>query len=329
MDLDAFTAVHTPEWERLRTLSRQRRLDGAEADELVRLYQAVATHLSTVRSAAPDPALLTRLSDLLSTARVRVAGAHEPAWRDVMDFAVVSLPAAFYRLRWWIHGVTLACLAVAVIAGVYVATDADALNSIGTPSARERYVESAFAEYYDPGAGFAGMVWTNNAWIALQLVGGGITGIFPLYVLYNNAVQVGMTGGMMAAYGELDLFLTLISPHGLMELTAVFAAGAAGLRLFWTLVDPGHRRRSAALAQEGRALVTTGIGLAAALGVSGLVEGFVTGSTLPWGVKIAIGALVLAGFWTYVYVLGRRAVARGRTGDLAAHQAGEVAPVAG
>lgn len=329
MDLDAFAAVHTPEWDRLAALSRRRRLDGAEADELVRLYQAVATHLSTVRSTAPDPVLVTRLSDLLNTARTRVAGSHEPAWREVVRFAVLSLPAAFYRIRWWIHAVTAACLVVAVVAGVYVATDPDALAAMGTPSQREAYVKEAFASYYEPGAGFAGVVWTNNAWIAAQCVGGGITGIYPLYVLYNNAVNIGATGGMMAAYDELDLFLMLISPHGLLELTAVFAAGAAGLRLFWTFVDPGHRRRAVALAQEGRALVTTAIGLAVALGVSGLVEGFVTGSNLPWGVKIAIGVLVLTAFWAYVYVLGRRAVAAGHTGDLSADQAGEVAPAAG
>ena len=34
MDLDAFVAVHSPEWERLDTLARRRRLSGAEADEL-------------------------------------------------------------------------------------------------------------------------------------------------------------------------------------------------------------------------------------------------------------------------------------------------------
>ncbi len=62
MDLDAFTDVHRAQWDRLETLTSRRTLDGAEADELVRLYQAVATHLSTVRSVAPDPVLISRLS---------------------------------------------------------------------------------------------------------------------------------------------------------------------------------------------------------------------------------------------------------------------------
>lgn len=329
MDIDAFTAVHAAQWDRLKELSSRRRLDGAESDELVRLYQSVATHLSTVRSAAPDPALVTRLSDVLNRARTRIAGTHEPAWREVVHFAVVSLPAAFYRIRWWSHAVTAACLLVAIVAGVYIASDADALNTMMTPAQQDDYVNEAFASYYEPGIGFAAVVGTNNAWIAAQAIGGGITGFFPLMVLWQNAVQIGAYGGMMAAHGELDLFLTLITPHGLLELTCIFVAGAAGLRLFWTLVDPGHRRRSVAMAAEGRALITMVIGLAAALGVSALVEGFVTGSAMYWWLKIVIGAIVLAGFWTYVYVLGRRAVRAGATGDLAEHEAGATVVTAG
>lgn len=329
MDLDAFIAVHSHEWDRLRELSRRGRLSGAEADEMVRLYQAVATHLSTVRSAAPDPALVTRLSDLLGRARGRITGAHEPAWRDVVRFVVVSLPAALYRLRWWTVGVTVVFLVVGVIAGVRVATVPEALAAMGPPSVREQYVQEAFASYYDPGATFATVVWTNNAWIAAQCVGLGITGVWPAFVLLSNAVSVGATGGMMAAYGELGTFLSLIAPHGLMELTAIFVAGAAGLRLFWTVVDPGPRPRGQAVAQEGRALFTVAIGLVVVLAVSGLVEGFVTGSTLPWWLKIVVGALVLAAFWVYTLVLGRRAVAAGETGDLTADRAGDVAPVAG
>jgi len=272
---------------------------------------------------------VSRLSDLLGRARNAIAGAHEPAWGDVLRFVVVSLPAALYRIRWWTFAVTLASIGVAVIAGWWVATQPDALAAMGTPSARQQYVNQAFAQYYDPSAGFAAMVWTNNAWIAAQCVGLGISGIWPLYSLAANAVMVGATGGMMAAYGRLGVFFSLIAPHGLLELTAVFVAGAAGLRIFWTWVDPGHRPRMRALAEEGRALFTVAIGLVGALAVSGLIEGFLTGSTLPWAVKIAVGAGAVTAFWTYTIVLGRRAVAAGETGDLDPDRAGHTLPVVG
>jgi uncharacterized membrane protein SpoIIM required for sporulation len=200
---------------------------------------------------------------------------------------------------------------------------------MGTPSQQQEYVENSFAEYYTPGAGFATMVWTNNAFLTAVCIATGITGFGPVYFLAKNAIGVGATGGMMAAHGHLDMFLQLIAPHGLLELTAVFVAGAAGLRIFWTWVDPGPRPRGKALAQEARALFTVAIGLVGVLAVSGLIEGFVTGSALPWAVKVGIGVVALAAFWTYTLVLGRRAVLAGHTGDLEADRAGYVLATAG
>jgi uncharacterized membrane protein SpoIIM required for sporulation len=273
--------------------------------------------------------LISRLSVLLGKARTRIAGAHEPAWRDVVRFLTVSLPAALYRIRWWSVGVTVACLVVALVAGIWVATTPEGLASMGPPSVQENYVNEAFASYYDPGLDFATVVWTNNAWIAAQCIGLGITGIFPAYVLFTNAVGVGSIGGMMAAHGELGLFLQLIAPHGLLELTAVFVAGGAGLRIFWTLIDPGPRTRGRALAEEGRALFTVALGLVGVLAVSGVVEGFVTGSGMAWWLKIVVGAVVLAAFWAYTLVLGGRAVRAGATGDLDPDRAGYAVPLAG
>ena len=70
------------------------------------------------------------------------------------------------------------------------------------------------------------------------------------------------------------------------------------------------------------------MGLVGVLGVSGLLEGFLTPSQLPWGLKIAIGALVLAAFWAYTLVLGRAAVRAGETGDLRAEDTADVVPLA-
>ncbi|MPV37782.1 stage II sporulation protein M [Georgenia subflava] len=331
MDTDAFAAVHEPQWQRLDELSRRRRLTGPEADELVRLYQATAGHLSAVRTHAPDPHLVGRLSALLGQARGRVAGAHELRLSDVSRFFVRTLPAAFYRVRWWTVAVMVGWVALAVVVGWYIATTPAALAQLGPPSQLESYAEEAFAAYYSdyPAPDFAAQVWTNNAWIAAQCIGLGITGVFPLYVLFVNAVGVGEAGAIMATYGDLRVFFGLILPHGLMELTAIFIAGGTGLKLFWTAVAPGRRTRSRALAEEGRSLVTVAVGLVLVLAVSGLVEGFVTPSGLPTALKLTIGAIVLAGYWTYTIVLGRRAVAEGETGDLEHDLAGHTLAQAG
>ena len=143
-----------------------------------------------------------------------------------------------------------------------------------------------------------------------------------------NAVNVGIGVGLMASAGRLDVFLGLILPHGLLELTAVFVAAGVGLRLGWTVVDPGRRTRRVALAEEGRAAIGMAIGLAVVLFVSGVIEGFVTPSGLPTWARVAIGLAAWAAFLVYVFVLGRRAVAAGESGDVARADRSDEAPVA-
>ncbi|UUZ57833.1 hypothetical protein [Nocardioides sp. B-3] len=101
MDLDAYVLAQRSQWVRLEELTSQRRLDGAETDELVDLYQRVATHLSVVRTSAPDAALIAYLSSIPARARLRTVGTRATTWRGVGAFFTDRFPAALYRLRWW------------------------------------------------------------------------------------------------------------------------------------------------------------------------------------------------------------------------------------
>ncbi|MDR2348036.1 MAG: stage II sporulation protein M [Bifidobacteriaceae bacterium] len=309
MDIEAFAAERSAAWDRLAHLADGRTLSGAEADELVWLYERVATDLSGLRSEAPDPALVSELSVRLATARSRILGAHDTSTGALRRFVELTVPEALYRLRWWSLGCAALSIAVAVLAGVWVVAEPSALAILGSPEERQQYVDEAFAAYYSEYAhsSFAALVWTNNARVAALCVAGGISGLFPVYVLFQNAVMVGATGGMMWSHGAGGVFFSLILPHGLLELTCIFVAGAVGLRLFWSWLAPGPRTRAASLAREGKAAAAAVVGLSVALGLSGLVEGFITPSGLPTWLKMALGALALAAFASYMLVVGRRA----------------------
>jgi uncharacterized membrane protein SpoIIM required for sporulation len=320
VDMDAFSLAHRGEWDRLNTLvRRRRRLTGAEADELVRLYQRASTHLSQVRdSAGADPGGVARLTTLVGRARSAVTGANVPSWRIVARFAAVDLPAAVYRARWWWVGTTVASLVVAVATGWWIARSPDVQSALLPPAAAKALVQQQFKGYYtaSPAAAFAAQVWTNNLWVAAYTLVLGILIIPPLFILLDNAVNVGVNGGYLFAHGKGTMFFSLILPHGMLELSAVFLAAAAGLRLGWTVIDPGGRRREQALAEEGRAMITIAIGCVGALAVSGVIEAFVTPSSLPTWARIGIGAIALSAFLGYSLGLGRRAVAAGHTGDI-------------
>ena len=333
MDLDAYVAAHSAEWARLEhllgTASRPRRLSGAEVDELVDLYQRVATHLSVVQSAGRDAALVGRLSALVARARGVVAGGRRAAWSDAARFLRSDFPAICYRTRWWWIGATAFFLVVSFAYGSWIATSPEAQLAVAPPEVVKQLVEEDFENYYssDPAQDFAARVFTNNAYIAAQaILFGVLLGLPVLYVLYANALNVGIAGGLMAANDRTSLFFGLILPHGLLELTAVFVACGLGLKLGWTVIDPGRRSRSRALAEEGRALVTGALGLALVLFISGIIEAFVTPSGLPTWARIAIGVLAELLFLAYVFGPGRRAVQAGVTGDLVSDLRGDVRP---
>ena len=331
MDLEAYVAVHREEWDRLDRLSRLRSLTGDEADELVQLYQRAATHLSVVRSSTPDAALVSRLSATVARARTAVGGGHEPIWREIARVFTVSFPAAVYRSRWWAAGCAAATFVIAGALGVWVAATPAAQAAIGSRQEIRQLVDNDFENYYSEhaAAGFAAQVWTNNAWISALCFVLGITGVGVAYVLFQNAANLGAVAGLMAANHRLGLFFGLITPHGMLELTAVFVAAGAGLRLFWAWVDPGPRSRVDAVAREGRSMVTVAIGLVVVLLVSGLLEAFVTPSPLPTWARIGIGVAVWTAFLAYVGWFGRAAAAGGESGDLRAELVGDARPVAG
>jgi uncharacterized membrane protein SpoIIM required for sporulation len=331
MDLDALRAAREAEWARLDQLSSQRRLSGPEVDELVTRYRAASADLADIKTSAGRTLQGDHVSTLLSRARLRLTGAGENVLRQIPRFFALQLPAALYRVRWTTLAVAVSFIVVASIAALWVAQNPAVVASLGSEAQLQYYVEEEFVGYYreNPAAVFAGTVWTNNAWIAAQCVLFGATGIWPLMVLMQNAVGVGIAGGVMTAFGRGDVFLQFILPHGLLELTCIFVAGAAGLHVFWAIVAPGARSRGEALAETGRALMTVAIGLVFALALSGVVEGFVTPQTWPWPIKIAIGAAALGVFLAYMLVVGGRAYRHGETGDLTEYEAGTPRLVAG
>ena len=331
MDLDAYVGDRHDAWRRLDVLVAQRRLTGAESDELLRLYTEVATDLSTVRSVNPDPGLIRYLSSLLSRARIHTAGARSGSWSALGRFLAVTFPAALYRLRLWWIGVLVANVAFAFAVGWYAFTHPEVYTSQLTPGQIEAYVGTDFENYYSeyPHGEFATLVWTNNAWVAAQAIAFGVLGAPVVYVLFMNMVNVGVAGALMAAHDRLDLFFGLILPHGMLELTAIFVAGGVGLRLFWSWVDPGPLTRARSFAREGRTAIAVALGLVLVLLVSGVIEGFVTPSGLPTWARITVGVVAEAAFLAYVFVLGRRAVLAGETGDIGAAERGDYAPAAG
>lgn len=331
MDLDAFVSEHGAEWNRLQLLSgkRRRKLTAAEVDELVVLYRRTATHLSVVRSRSGDPTLVAWLSRLVLQARAAVTPSSGFSMAAVGRFFTVSFPAEIYRAGGWCAGAAVGFLTLCGVLTALVAGDEQIAAAFLDEQEIRQLVENDFEAYYSTYApqNFAGLVWTNNAFVSAICLAGGVLLLPTLYMLWENALNTGVVGGVMVGNGRSNVFFGLIAIHGLLELTCVFIAAGVGLRIGWSWISPGPlRTRTQALAETGRSGMVVALGLVVPLFVSGLVEAFVTPLPVPIPIKLSVGVVVWLAFLGYVISFGARAIQQGQTGDVAAHEREAAAP---
>ncbi|MEV1145332.1 stage II sporulation protein M [Micromonospora sp. NPDC049799] len=308
MDLDAYVAEHGGEWRRLEVLTGRARLDAGEIDELIALYQRATTQLSVLRSRCPDPALVGQLSQVVLRARSRLTDRRRPSWAAVARFATVGFPSAVYRAWPWWCGVATGFSLLSFFLMGYVAGNPDTASAFIGEEAAADLVDSGFAGYYTEFAAptFAFHLWTHNAWLAAQCLAAGVLIVPVLYLLWQNALNIAVVGGVMVAYGRSDVFFGLITPHGLLELTGVFVAAGVGLRTGWAWISPpADLTRGQAVARAGREAVLVALGLVGVFAVAAGIEAFVTPAPLPVPFRVAVGAAVWLAFLAYVVLLGR------------------------
>ena len=322
MDVDGYIAAHHQDWDRLAALTGRarrsvKRLPATELDELVRLYQRVSAHLSHARATFANAALNSRLTRLVADANGVIYGKRARTMRTIVTFVADTFPAAVWRSRRFVMVAALLTFGPALATGSWLALSDRAVEASAPEAVREAYLQEDFEAYYssEPAAQFATEVTVNNIQVSIMAFALGIfLCVGAAYILILNGANVGLAAGLFHAAGEAPKFWGLILPHGLLELTAVVVAGAAGLRLGWAIIAPGDRTRTDAVTEEGRRSVVIIIGLIAAFILAGTIEGFVTGSSLSTPIRVAIGVMVELAFIVYVVAQGRAAVARGVTG---------------
>ena len=85
---------------------------------------------------------------------------------------------------------------------------------------------------------------------------------------------------------------------------AIFIAGGAGLLLGKGLLFPGLLPRRASLADAGGKAVRLFLGVIPLLIVAGIVEGFISPSSLSWALKCALGGALFTLLVAYVTLPG-------------------------
>lgn len=323
--MDRFIALHDPAWQRTAELARRagrrRDLAGTEVDELLRRYQDATLDLSIARTTYRDPALVRRLSTVVAAAHAAVHGARVARLSTVRRFLGSTFPAAVWTCRRQLLVATALFWGTGIVLALVFWLAPDRVDLVIPESYQETFAEQDFVAYYseNPSIVFFSQVTTNNIQVSVLAYGLGALAVVPgAFILFENGAYLGIVAGLFLERGEFwTVFLPYVLPHGLLELTAITFAGAAGLRVGWSLFAPGDRSRPEALGDEGRRSVTIVLGTALAFVVAGLIEGFVTGSpAVPPALKVLVGVVAWAGFLAWTLGRGRQAVAEGWSGAL-------------
>ncbi|WIK64331.1 stage II sporulation protein M [Gleimia hominis] len=318
MDLDAFVLKNRELWEELEHLSKLSKLDSVQAQRLVDLYKTTSTHLSFVRTRTPDPMLVSYLSAILGKARRRAGQTKVFHPRSIGQFFTRTFPSVLYQLRyWWITTMVVSVL-FAFTAGFWLTHHPEVVEQVLGNEQVKEMANHQFEDYYSTyqASEFAAQVWTNNAWVSVQAIALGVTGVMVVKVLFENMMNLAVSGAVMFTAGKGSVFFGLILPHGMLEMTCVFVAAGAGLALFWSWVAPGARTRAQAFGECGRKVLMISLGLAIVLLLCGIIEAFVTPSPLNTAVRVGIGLTAWIGFMLYALLLGKRAYQNGVDGDI-------------
>lgn len=318
MKLDRFLRDREPSWAELHELVRRaggrpERLGPDGVRRLGTLYRGTAADLAIARRSFRGDPVVTRLEQLVVPARSLVYASETRResvraffatgyWRRIAERPVPLLVAA-----------TL-LFAPMVLSAVWANDDPAAVSSMvpgqfrseGAPGDNGTDLGLSTVER----AGFSVEIFVNNIQVAFLGFAGGISaGVLTVVALLYNGVVIGVITGLAIDAGNTDTFLRLVVPHGVLELSCIVVAGAAGLRMGWAMVDPGRRRRGAALVAEARTAVELALGTAAWLVLAGLVEGFLTPAGLPRAVAYGLGIGLGVVFWMLVWFRGRPAAA--------------------
>ncbi len=286
-------------------------LEPAALQELALLYRAATSDLAAAQTRGYDPDLTAYLNRLTARAYAIVhAGSARGGWRNVATFFLETFPREVRR-SWQILAATSALFVAAWIvaywlvaahpANVYALLPAEEIPAISKSLHDSNF---AFDRAYAPA--MSTMIITNNIKVAMIAFAGGMTlGVLTLWAILNNGLMVGGLGAMFAAKGFGTDFWATIAPHGVIELTSIQIAGAAGLLLAQAIVAPGRLRRIDALKANARRAGVLMIGVAGLLVVAGTIEGFVTPQRTSEAFRFGVGALTAVSLLAYLGLAGR------------------------
>lgn len=314
MTRDEFLNKKQPIWSELeRSLKRAPRfrankMSPTQLDRMGYLYRRATSDLAVARRDFPDDRCVPYLNALVTRAH---AGIYQsaPLKRNIIrHFFLCGFPTLFRTNLPFVASAFL-MFVVGFIAAYWIAMEDQGLaeklapqHIVETIHDKEMWTDiPALRRTF-----FASFVMTNNIRVAFLAFALGITFMVgTMYILAFNGVHIGVIAGLCHVHGLALPLWSFVSPHGYIELTTIFIAGGSGLKMGYALVAPGFLTRKQALTDAAKVAVQLIGGCVVLLVIAGVIEGFISPSSLPPFVKIGFGFATGVLLFCYLFLMGR------------------------
>ena len=309
MDERSFVEGKKQSWELLSEALDQVRLRGARSlshDQLHALgasYRALVSDLSFARTQGASEGLIAYLNELAGRAHGVVYIPRSARLRGIISFILRDFPALFRATV----NYTLVAMMIFAIGWAMSATSPE-IRDMAFPGevmkqGKGSRTESAFSGI-DPSF-ISSIITTNNITVGIYAFAGGITaGVYTVYELAKNGLIIGAIASKAApALGPVR-FWSLILPHGIIELMAIFICGGAGLMIGASIIAPGNLRRLDSIRLAAVRALKLFAGAVLLFVIAGIIEGFITPSGLPASFKLSFAGLTAIGLALYLGFAG-------------------------
>ena len=316
MNVNKFVRTRLEKWKRyefLLTAFEKKRIaqsSRVEIKEFSRLYKSLSADLAYTQTFFPESEVRIHLNNLIIRGHNYIYTPKYFNLKEIWQFFFYTFPytfrkeARFFYLSCAIFfGFTISAFVLTVINENF-ATLIVPYHIIDHIHRNEMWTESIGKII--PSSVASSAIFTNNISVTFNTFAGGMVwGLGTFYILMINGVSLGTISSLCVMYDMSEKFFSFVIPHGLLEVSIILIAGAAGLILGDALINPGNLRRGENLKVRSRSSINLVLGGVPFLICCGLIEGYISPSGMfPALFKFFLGIFVTTGFYLLLFLNG-------------------------